>query len=101
MPDDLIDALLIDGSFGDESDRHEFEDYYGWFKGGGEASNTLIAMPGTSLVDDVFLSDINLINEYDEELDIKEIKKLLDNLSKFEAYPNLHQKTKNKPLRTR
>lgn len=101
MPDDLIDALLIDGSFGDESDRHEFEDYYGWFKGGGEASNTLIAMPGTSLVDDVFLSDINLINEYDEELDIKEIKKLLDNLSKFEVSPNLHQKPKNKPLRTR
>lgn len=101
MPDDLIDALLIDGSFGDESDRHEFEDYYGWFKGGGEASNTLIAMPGTSLVDDVFLSDINLINEYDEELDIKEIKKLLDNLSKFEVSPNPHQKLKNKPLRTR
>ena len=101
MPDDLIDALLIDGSYGDESDRHEFEDYYGWFKGGGEASNTLIAMPGTSLVDDVFFSDINLINEYDEELDIKEIKKLLDNLSKFEVSPNPHQKLKNKPLRTR
>lgn len=48
MPDDLIDALLIDGIYGDESDRHEFEDYC-WFRGGGEASNTLIAMPGTSL----------------------------------------------------
>lgn len=101
MPDDLIDALLVDGSFGDESDRHEFEDYYGWFKGGGEASNTLIAMPGTSLVDDVFLSDINLINEYDDELDIKEIKKLLNNLSKLEGLPNPHQKLKNPRLRTR
>lgn len=44
-----------------------------------------------------FESDINLINEHDEELDIKEIKKLLDNLSKFEVSPNLHQKPKNKP----
>ena len=101
MPDDLIDGLLAEGSYGTESDRHEYEKYFGWFKEGGEASNTLIAMPGTSLVDDVFLSDINLINEYDEELDIKEIKKLLDNLSKFEVSPNPHQKLKNKPLRTR
>ena len=33
MPDDLIEGLLAEGSYGTESDRHEYEKYFGWFKG--------------------------------------------------------------------
>lgn len=86
MPDDLIDSLLADKeeAYGDESDRTDYENYFGWFKAGGEVSNTLIAMPGTSLVDDLIFGDVNLQEDFSEEVDSIEFKKLINSLRQLE-----------------
>lgn len=62
----------------------DYENYFGWFKAGGEISNTLIAMPGTSLVDDLIFGDINLQEDFREEVDSIEFKKLINLLRQLE-----------------
>ena len=88
MPDDLIDGLLSDGAYGDESNRQEYESYFGWYKEGGEVSNTLVAMAGVSLVNDLILGDVNLADEFKEEIDAEEFDKLIRSLEKFETKEN-------------
>ena len=86
MPNDLIDSLLADKerAFGDESDRADYESYFGWFKAGGVFSNILVAMPGTSLVDDLIFGDVNLQEDVSEEVDSIEFKKLINSLRQLE-----------------
>lgn len=85
MPDDLIDGLLAEGAYGTESDRQEYEKYFGWFKEGGEISNTLVAMAGTSFVNDLVLGDVNLADDFKEEINAEEFDRLVNALQKFEV----------------
>lgn len=84
MPDALIDDLLEDGGYGDERHRQEYEAYFGWFKKDGVASNITIAMPGTSLVDDVILGEIGVGEDLREEIEDGEFDKLIHNLQSIE-----------------